>query len=95
LSTADVAFLLVSSLDSNVCGIAYFDTTSHPFGLAQHKCARGRTLTFAHEVSHIIGANHNREVVTDGTDSAGYAYGFLLHPDEKNAHEAGARTVMS
>ncbi len=91
LGSADVAFLLVSALDSNVCGIAYLDTVTSPFGVAQHKCARGHTLTFAHEASHILGADHNEEVSGRSANNE-YAYGYLVRGE---AGDEGVRTVMA
>ena len=88
LDSADIAFLLVK--ESSFCGVAYFNTRTMPLGLATQGCARGY-YSFGHEIGHIFGANHNREVTS--SKYCPYCYGYLIKPKGPTEY-SGYRTIM-
>ncbi len=75
---ADLVSLLVQS-DSNSCGVAYVMTfPSHSFGnlafsVVQQNCSLGN-LSFAHELAHNLGCNHDWADPSQG--AFGYSHGL-------------------
>ena len=86
---ADVAALLVMEL--NYCGIAWINTINNGqlFSVTAKSCATGY-YSFAHEIGHNIGANHNKEVASNPK----YPYG-LGHLIKRGSASTGYRTIMA
>ncbi len=86
--SADVALLMTNAGDS--CGIAWFDviTSGQTLGVVQRSCATGY-YSFAHEIAHMYGAHHNREVATNTVYPT--AYGYLMRPPINSTF----RTIMA
>ena len=78
-NSADIAILLFVGAEwSGICGEA---AHINPLESDQHiaavrKYCFGPTFTFAHEIGHLFGCLHNREVY----DSPTTAHGFLMRP---------------
>ena len=89
--SADVAVLLTGIKNLDVCGVGYMNEVKRGMTLAlvAQKCATGQ-YTFAHEIGHTYGAQHNRE--TNDTNSADpTAYGYLVRPPANS----GFRTILA
>lgn len=86
---ADIALLL--SHDLNSCGRAFLNTIGNGLtvGVVKRSCATGY-YSFGHEIAHMYGAYHNREVENRAT---GFGYGYLIKRD--NGTPSGYRTIMS
>ncbi|WP_410211302.1 reprolysin-like metallopeptidase [Aquirhabdus sp.] len=72
---ADITVLLVASDVPASCGLAYVgaNTTAYAFGVVEDSCAIGNH-SFAHEIGHLYGANH--DVANSGTGGIAYAHGY-------------------
>ena len=72
---ADIAVLLTSKAGADSCGIAYVgaNSTTYAFGVVEDSCAIGNH-SFAHEIGHLYGANH--DVANSGTGGIAYAHGY-------------------
>ena len=86
----DVGVILTAgSLDT--CGVSYTNTlaSGQTFGFVSKDCATGY-YSFGHEIAHMVGALHNREV---GKINYAYpsAYGFLIRPPVMS----GLRTILA
>jgi hypothetical protein len=84
-NTADMAYLMISGpLSGGACGVAYDSAyeNAFSFGWVGKGC---HTVTTGHTVGHNFGANHNREVSTNGKE--GFEYGYLI--------SGGYATVMA
>lgn len=92
LQTADIAFLLARRFTNNVCGTAFVNTARFPFGVAMHLCAVNY-YTFAHEIAHIFGAYHNREVSRQNPNFC-FGHGYLVLPKNPISTK-GERTIMA
>jgi peptidyl-Asp metalloendopeptidase len=87
---ADEVVLIVEG-DNSYCGIGYLMT--HPsaafapfaFSVVARVCAAGN-YSFAHEVGHNMGSNHNHSAASDGAYPFSYGY---------QAPDVGVRTVMA
>jgi len=87
---SDVTVLLSNSYSDN-CGVAYVDVLS--FGLTLGTVAKGCATgyyTFAHEIAHMVGAQHNRETGAVNFPYP-YGYGFLIRPPVNS----GYRTILA
>ncbi len=86
--SADIALLMTNAGDS--CGVAWFDViaSGQTFGVVQRSCATGY-YSFAHEIAHMYGAHHNREVASNPTYPT--AYGYLMRPPINSTY----RTIMA
>lgn len=92
---ADVVVLITETLD--FCGLGYFmdpissTFSSYAFTVVKRDCAAGN-LSFAHELGHNMGADHNC-ASTNPVNSAGIQHGFFI----SNPADGGTswRTVMS
>lgn len=82
---ADMVSLIVDRTD--YCGIAYLMTSlssgfaSSAFSVVEDGCATGY-YSFAHELGHNMGSQHDYETVTNGNSSWGiydYSFGFWLY----------------
>ena len=87
---ADEVVILVEG-DNTYCGIAWLMTTPseyfavNAFSVVARGCATGN-YTFAHELGHNMGSNHDH----DNADMGAYAFSYGLQiPD------AGVRTIMA
>ena len=86
--SADIAVLLVADV-ADACGIAgaiLADDDDEAFAVVDESCAVGN-LSFAHEIGHLQGARHNKEVDPSTTP---YKHGHGRHRKSKKY-----RTVMS
>jgi hypothetical protein len=92
LKTADAAFLLTSA--STVCGVGYYDTTNVPFAMGTHSCTRGYYV-FAHELGHVLGADHDRDATDVRTTKMHYPYGFGYGFLKGATESEGYRTIMA
>jgi len=87
---ADLTVLIVEG-DDSYCGIGYLMTTPSPlfqvaaFSVVARECAAGN-YSFAHEIGHNMGSNHDHENASTGA----YPYSYGL----KDA-DAGFRTIMA
>ncbi len=90
-SHADMHILLVNR--PRACGISMFDCTKHGrcFAVVKVSCAINQ-FSFAHEIGHMHGANHNMEAMDYGPDTLDN-HGYVLK--RGYAHEGGMRTIMS
>lgn len=83
---ADVVVMLTTN--SAYCGEAYqYGGASYAFGVVSYSCATGY-YSFAHEIGHMQGANHNVEDATN--DSFAYGHGY-----RQTATSPAWRTIMS
>lgn len=77
---ADAVVLLVQSTNGGVCGIAYLMAglssayANSAFAVVSTVCAT-TNLSFAHELGHLMGANHDRQN-SSGPVIFPYAYGY-------------------
>lgn len=95
---ADLVSLIYEVDDSSWCGwgdlqeTANADTTDHrAFSVVQRSCA-GSNLSFAHEIGHNLGAQHDRANAV--TSTLGYNFGHI-QPAPTNTGINPWRTVMS
>jgi hypothetical protein len=88
--SSDIAILLTSG-GKNSCGVAYFDTISYgiTMGVVAKDCATGY-YSFGHEIAHMYGCDHNREVAPVNSAYEN-AHGFLMNPPVNS----GFRTIMA
>jgi len=87
-SEADVVVLITDSMP-DACGVGYVDApASHAFAVVDFRCATG-DYTFAHEIGHILGAEHDRANVSDAPYPYGHGYQFSVDSGER------FRTIMS
>ncbi len=75
---ADLVALIVESLEA--CGVGYLNTptagsASFGFSVVRRLCAAGN-FSFAHELAHNMGANHDRAADNGGSASA-FNYGYV------------------
>ena len=75
----------------DACGIAYLDViaSGQTLGVVQRSCATGY-YSFAHEIAHMYGAYHNREVAFPNPTYP-TAYGYLMRPPINS----GYRTILA
>lgn len=91
LYKADIVHLIVEG-KGNSCGIGwmvepgYTDSPDYAFSVTDRQCAVGN-YSFAHEIGHNLGMNHDRHVVEDA-DVDAINFGFI-------SLEAGKRTLMA
>jgi len=86
---ADVVILIVGSLEG-VCGVAWLGPSySLAFGVVKSSCITGN-YTFAHEIGHMQGAQHNEQAKRN--ISWPYGHGFI-HPS--TIPSQNFRTVMA
>ncbi|MBD7955913.1 peptidyl-Asp metalloendopeptidase [Stenotrophomonas sp. Sa5BUN4] len=84
---ADVVVMLTDGKDA--CGVGYINApASHAFAVVGWRCATGN-YTFAHEVGHVLGANHDRANASGSPYPYGHGYQFSLGSGER------FRTIMS
>ncbi len=84
---ADVVVLLTDGKDA--CGVGYINApASHAFAVVGWRCATGN-YTFAHEIGHVLGANHDRANASGSPYPYGHGYQFSLPSGER------FRTIMS
>lgn len=86
LGGADVAVLIGQTFDS--CGFAFSNSIVDPLAIVRKSCAQGY-FSVGHEVAHIFGAQHNREVSSNVRGYFPYGFGYLVGGD------TGARTILS
>jgi len=88
--SADIALLFTTDGDS--CGIAWLDVTASgkTLGVVAHSCAVDYFST-GHEIGHMYGCYHNREVTTGGNPYYPTANGFLINPPVNS----GVRTILA
>lgn len=76
--SADLAILYLSQPKSGFCGLAFVDAArfgkNSAFGWVGKGC---QDTTLGHELGHIFGAKHNKEIV-DKPPTDGKAYGKLI-----------------
>lgn len=93
---ADVVSLILDHAEPDACGLAYFiaspKNVANPFAysVAVLSCAIGN-LTFAHELGHNMGADHDTANITSGSIFT-FDHGFI-HPSTTPADSW--RTIMS
>lgn len=89
--TADVAVLLVKSLNKSSCGRGYINSirSGNTLSVATKNCALGY-YTFGHEVGHNIGLMHNKEKSSNPYYEDGH--GYLI---SKGSHYMGYRTILA
>ena len=92
LNSADMAYLLTGNTLTNVCGRAFLNTVSKPYGIGRHQCSRGH-YTFGHELGHIMGLKHNIES-SSVNNAFPYGYGYLMQPPGATSR-SGYRTIMA
>jgi len=86
-SRADVVVMLTDGKDA--CGVGYLNApASHAFAVVGWRCATGN-YTFAHEIGHVLGANHDRANASRSPYPYGHGYQFSLPSGER------FRTIMS
>jgi len=86
-SRADVVVLLSNS--SGACGVGYQNApASHAFVNVHWNCATGN-YTFAHEIGHVLGADHDRATASNASYPYGHGYQFTLADGQR------FRTIMS
>ena len=94
LNSADIALLLVSQTYENTCGIAYVDAAlanAFSYGLVMNPCYDSTT---GHEIGHLFGAFHNREIEPGpDTPRGGVAYGYLMRTPTNTP--SGFRSIMA
>lgn len=84
---ADVVVMLTDGKDA--CGVGYINApASYAFAVVGWQCATGN-YSFAHEVGHVLGANHDRDNASDSPYPYGHGYQFRLDSGER------FRTIMS
>lgn len=84
---ADVVVMLTDGKDA--CGVGYINApASHAFAVVGWRCATGN-YSFAHEVGHVLGANHDRANASGSPYPYGHGYQFSLGSGER------FRTIMS
>lgn len=73
----------------DACGVGYINApASHAFAVVGWRCATGN-YSFAHEVGHVLGANHDRANASGSPYPYGHGYQFSLGSGER------FRTIMS
>lgn len=84
---ADVVVLLTDGKDA--CGVGFLNApASHAFAVVGWRCATGN-YSFAHEVGHVLGANHDRDNASGSPYPYGHGYQFSLSSGQR------LRTIMS
>jgi hypothetical protein len=75
----------------DACGIAYLNVFSsgQTLGVVQRSCATGY-YSFGHEMAHMYGCYHNREVSYQNPYSS-TAYGYWMRPPVNSTY----RTIMA
>ncbi len=81
----------VDEINYSACGLArlYSFVTGKTYGVVSKNCTLGY-YSFAHELAHMYGCQHNRETNQDNFFSP-TAYGFLMRPPVNS----GYRTIMA
>jgi hypothetical protein len=85
---ADMAVLLMMGFPTDYCGYARYYTVKmrQTFGVVRHQCANGPLFSFAHELAHMYGCQHNTEEHdADPTTQLffPYSHGKLFAPSYK------------
>ena len=85
--SADIALLLTAVTDLDGCGIAKINGIENgkTIGVVHQSCATG-SYSFAHEIAHMVGAFHNREVENEPNSEHPSAYGYLILPPVKSGY---------
>ncbi len=83
LGTADVAVLLVDRFDGNLAGIAYLDAPRLTVGAVKNH-GYSSFYTFGHEVSHLLGAHHDRRTLNGRRPAYEYGVGNLIPGTRKH-----------
>jgi hypothetical protein len=82
LYQADIVLILVKpNLSDRTNGISILQSAAEPFGVVQSAIATGVSYTFAHELGHILGADHedNEGESTDPSTRTNIAHAHILH----------------
>ena len=81
MNTADIGILLTSGASSDACGSAYLRPLYYnndnypPVGWVGKDC---NVNTLAHEIGHILGARHNREISSSTFNDDNFGFGYLI-----------------
>jgi peptidyl-Asp metalloendopeptidase len=83
---------LTAVTDFSSCGRAHINSLKDGWniGVVHQSCATG-SYSFAHEIAHMFGAHHNREVIEEFDTENPTAYGYLIQPPVNS----GYRTIMA
>ena len=92
---ADTTILLTAHPNPDSCGVAYLNGhlpgRGFTIGVVHTRCATGY-YSFGHELAHMFGARHNREVENGSTPNT-FNYGYLIRG--ANGRPSGFRTIMA
>lgn len=76
---ADLVILIPDAADANLCGRAFISTATatgiSAYGIVKRACT-GNGRTFAHEIGHLLGANHDWYITTS-PGAFPFAHGFV------------------